>query len=59
MMSIVASSIVLSVCNLLLSIYINVNILLVANILGWTLFNIWLTRRIRRIEQSENGQEIS
>ena len=52
MVSIVGFSIFLTIVNLLLSEYINVTILVVANLAGWVLLNMWITKRIH-----ENGKE--
>lgn len=46
MISIVTISAIFSVLNILFSRYININILLIADILIWTLMNMWLTRKI-------------
>ena len=46
MISIVTISAIFSVMNIFLSKYININILLVADILIWTIMNMWLTRKI-------------
>lgn len=46
MISIVSISLVFTLTNILLSQYINVNLILVADVLIWTVANIWLTRKI-------------
>ncbi len=46
MISIVTISAIFSVLNIMLSKYININILVVADVLIWTLMNMWLTRKI-------------
>lgn len=46
MISIVTISAIFSALNIFFSRYININILLIADVLIWTLLNIWLTRRI-------------
>ncbi|MCH5320070.1 MAG: undecaprenyl/decaprenyl-phosphate alpha-N-acetylglucosaminyl 1-phosphate transferase [Paramuribaculum sp.] len=47
MVLIVISSVVFSVINIFVSKYINVNLLLLIDILIWTLVNMWLSRQIR------------
>lgn len=51
MVLIVVASITFSIANILLSRYVEVNLLLVLDIVLWTLANLWLTRRIRSREQ--------
>lgn len=51
MVLIVVASITLSIANILLSRYIEVNLLLILDILLWTLANLWLTRHIRSRER--------
>lgn len=51
MVLIVVASITFSIANILLSRYVEVNLLLVLDIALWTLANLWLTRRIRSREQ--------
>ena len=46
MIIIVLVSVCFTLCNILLSRYINVTLLLILNIFIWTLGNLWLTRRI-------------
>ena len=46
MISIIVASILLTVCNICLSTYIDVNWLLLGNLLLWTVFNIVLTNKI-------------
>ena len=46
MITIVLISVCFTLCNILLSRYINVTLLLVLDIFIWTLGNLWLTRRI-------------
>ena len=46
MIAIVLVSVCFTLCNILLSRYINVTLLLILNIFIWTLGNLWLTRRI-------------
>ena len=48
MISIVTISAIFSVLNIWFSRYININILLVVDILVWTLLNMWLTRQIHK-----------
>lgn len=47
MISIISISFLLTLCNIWLSRYVNVNWLLVGDVLLWTLANVWLTKRIR------------
>lgn len=51
MVLIVVASITFSGVNILVSRYIEVNLLLILDIALWTLANLWLTRRIRQREQ--------
>lgn len=44
---IVSFSLLLTTCNILLSIYININWLLFGDILLWAIINIWLSRAIK------------
>ncbi len=46
MITIVSVSVLFTLCNILLSTYISVTPLLLADIFIWTVANIWLTRRI-------------
>ena len=46
MIIIVLVSVCFTLCNILLSRYINVTLLLILDIFIWTLGNLWLTRRI-------------
>ena len=46
MIAIVLVSVCFTLCNILLSRYINVTLLLILDIFIWTLGNLWLTRRI-------------
>ena len=46
MISIVTISAIFSILNIYFSKYIDINILLVADIVIWTLMNMWLTRKI-------------
>lgn len=47
-------SISLILLNILLSRWVNVNIVLVGDVMIWTLGNIWLTRRIGKYKQRDN-----
>lgn len=47
MVTIIAVSVLFSLCNILLSRYIEVTILLLADLFAWTLLNIWLTKKMR------------
>ena len=49
MVTIVSVSIIFSLCNILVSKYIDVTLLMFADVLLWTLLNIWLTYRIKKI----------
>ena len=51
MITIVSVSVLFTLCNILLSISIGVTPLLLADIIVWTAANIWLTRRIHRINK--------
>ncbi len=51
MVLIVVASITFSIANILLSRYVEVNLLLILDILLWTLANLWLTRHIRSRER--------
>lgn len=51
MVLIVVASITFSIANILLSRYVEANLLLILDILLWTLANLWLTRHIRSRER--------
>lgn len=46
MVTIVTVSVCFTLCNILLSRYVDATVLLVSDILIWTLANLWLTRKI-------------
>ena len=46
MITIIVSSIIFTAGNIILSPYLNVNILIILDIVVWILFNIWLTHKI-------------
>lgn len=48
MIYIVVSSLLLSLCNIYMSAYININLLLIGDVLIWTSANVWLTKKINR-----------
>jgi len=48
MITIVSVSVLFTLCNILLSVYINVTPLLLADIFIWVVVNMWLTRKIYR-----------
>jgi UDP-N-acetylmuramyl pentapeptide phosphotransferase/UDP-N-acetylglucosamine-1-phosphate transferase len=48
MITIILCSVIFAGVNIILSPYLNVNILLVLNIIVWVSFNTWLTRKINR-----------
>lgn len=48
MLTLIALSIVITVLNITLSPVVNVSLLLVGDILVWTVLNVWLSRRISR-----------
>jgi UDP-N-acetylmuramyl pentapeptide phosphotransferase/UDP-N-acetylglucosamine-1-phosphate transferase/protein involved in polysaccharide export with SLBB domain len=54
MITIVSISVLFTLCNTVLSEYININLLLMIDILIWMLTNMWLTFRIRRREQKQS-----
>ena len=47
MITIVLISVCFTLCNILLSRYVDVTLLFMLDIIIWTLGNLWLTRRIR------------
>lgn len=51
MITIVSVSVLFTLCNILLSMYIGVTPLLLADVLIWTVANVWLTRRIRHTDR--------
>ena len=53
MVIIVLVAILFSLCNILISKYIDVTLLVFINILVWTLLNIWLTYRAKRINKQK------
>ena len=48
MITIVSVAAVFSISNIILSPYININILVIADIVLWTLINMWLTKQIHK-----------
>ncbi len=48
MVAVVGFSIAITVVNIFLSIYINVNIIFFGNVIGWVLMNIWMTKTIHK-----------
>lgn len=50
MITIVSISVLFTLCNILLSTYISVTLLLLANVFIWTVANIWLTRKIQHTD---------
>lgn len=54
MVTIVSVSVLFTLCNVVLSEHINVNILLGADIIVWTLVNIWLTFKIKQRKQKQS-----
>ncbi|MDE7471000.1 MAG: undecaprenyl/decaprenyl-phosphate alpha-N-acetylglucosaminyl 1-phosphate transferase [Paramuribaculum sp.] len=54
MVSILSVSLLLTLINVRLSTVVNINILVVGDILLWTIVNIWLTRRARKINNPGN-----
>ena len=46
MITIVGFAIVLTIGNIEISKYLNVNILLLANLIGWILLNMWMTKSV-------------
>lgn len=51
MVTIISVSVVFSICNILLSEYVGVTMLLVADLAIWTLTNMWLTKRIEKVQE--------
>ena len=51
MITIVSVSVLFTLCNILLSCYVGVTVLLLADIAVWTVSNIWLTRKIGRLNK--------
>lgn len=51
MITIISASLLFTLCNILLSRHVRVTLLLVADIAVWTIFNIWLTRKIRQTKK--------
>ena len=49
MITIIFSSIIFTAVNILLSPYLNVNVLLLFDVVIWVLFNMWLSRKIARL----------
>ena len=54
MVTIVSLSLIFSLCNVVLSQYININLLLIMDILVWTGANIWLTNKIEHRNLNPN-----
>lgn len=57
--TIVSVSLLFSLCNIMLSQYININLLLIMDIVVWTSANMWLTARIkqRKIKPAATGND--
>lgn len=51
MVTVLAASVLLTVVNIELSKYINVNIIFFANAIGWIVLNIWLTKLIHKKQE--------
>lgn len=51
MLTIVSASLVFTLFNILMSLYINVNWILISDIVIWTTTNIWLTKLIKQNQQ--------
>lgn len=54
---IVLAAVLFSVINIVVSRYVNINILLLIDIAVWTLTNLWLTSRINRRNRARNTPE--
>lgn len=50
MMTIVFVSLLFTLCNILLSGYVNVTVLLLMDVTVWTVANVWLTNRLNRMK---------
>lgn len=48
MITVVSVSLLLTLCNIVLSIYVNICWLIIGDVVVWTLANIWLTNRMKR-----------
>lgn len=55
MITIVLISLLFTICNILLSEYTNVTVLLIINVVVWTMINIWLTERIKRLSNASES----
>ena len=55
MITILFVSLVFSLCNIVLSVYVNVNILLGLDLLIWIVTNVWLTKQIKRHNSMKNA----
>ncbi len=55
MITILFVSLVFSLCNIVLSVYVNVNVLLVIDLFVWILTNVWLTKQIERHNSMKNA----
>lgn len=51
MVTIISFSLLFTLCNLWLSMYMGITLLLAADVLIWTMTNIWLTHKIHRINR--------
>ena len=54
MVTIVSISVVFTACNIFLSLYINVNLLVLADALIWIFANIWLSKKIEKYQAEKN-----
>lgn len=59
MMTILCVSLVFSSCNVVLSMYMNINILLVLDLAIWIFTNIWLSKEIKRRSLTKDATQES
>ena len=55
MITIIFTSFLFTICNIFLSMYVGVTLLLIIDIAVWTIVNMWLTRKINRNQKIQSG----
>lgn len=56
LITIVSVSILFTLCNILLSAYVDITLLLTADVATWSIANVWLTRKIKHKKPSKGGE---
>lgn len=59
MVTIVTMSTLFVILNIILSRFVNVNLIVLGDVLIWTFANVWLSKRIRRIHPTETTEQLT